>query len=61
MITSALSGVTGVVGSRTWPFPLDDVYMALVRAKKPVFLRPISRGEGRHGTECSGGAKLGGF
>ena len=35
VITLALSGVAGVVGLRAWPFPSDNVYLALVHAESP--------------------------
>ena len=32
-ITLALAGVVGTVGLRAWPFPADNVFLAVVHAR----------------------------
>src|SRR5438045_3427550 len=34
-ITLALAGVVGTVGLRTWPFPADNVFLAVLETRKP--------------------------
>src|SRR5262249_20821595 len=34
-ITLALAAVVGTVGLRAWPFPADNVFIAVLEARKP--------------------------
>jgi hypothetical protein len=32
----ALSAITGVIGPQTWPFPAENVFLALIQVRQPI-------------------------
>ena len=42
VLAMALSSVIGVVGLDLWPFPADNVFLALVAARRPSFYRGLA-------------------
>lgn len=42
VLSLALSAITGVIGRHTWPFPAQNVFLALIQARQPTIYAGFS-------------------
>ena len=42
VLSLACSAILGVIGLHTWPFPADNVFLALIQARQPTIYAGFS-------------------